>query len=361
MAKKSDLCPGQQGGFPLFDTMIGKLRNPTLISLNALKYGPLAPIRHAASHRTTVCIVSESPRLGRHYEMSLISKMRSVNSAQPLGMFQVSFCMSFIQNNTLVAFVQDHKYLYCWNDSFIGTLPWQVTHGLKCMSAAQVNDNLCRLLVCEEKNICFLLEVHRIPYDFEEPDAYRGRLNEEFFHLSLDADDPHSGAVGVLGAHLFEGNIGFVATEKGIVRWQFLLSVQKEEGGDWFETYDSISIDESRQLACVMSETDAIFYKQGREEFVVVNFKSFQVTCKVQVPGSKLDSLAIVQVPRELSAYQVLGVEWNERQLTVVDLGSLTRTKLDLPLEGWVEWIIGIPEESTALIVYKHEMVYIRI
>ena len=115
--------------------MIGKLRNPTLISLNALKYGPLAPIRHAASYRTTVCIVSENPRLGKHYEMSLISKMRSVNSAQPLGMFQVSFCMSFIQNNTFIAFIQDQKYLYCWNDSFIGTLPWQVTHGLKCMSA----------------------------------------------------------------------------------------------------------------------------------------------------------------------------------------------------------------------------------
>ena len=199
--------------------------------------------------------------------------------------------------------------------------------------------------MCEAKNICFLLEVHRIPYDFEEPNAYRGRLNEEYFQLCLNADDHSSEGVTVLESHLFEGNIGFIASDSGIVRWQFLLSVQKEDGGDWFETFDSILVDESKQLACVMSETDAIFYRHSREEFVIVNFKSFQATHKVQIPGHKLDSLAIVRMPRDLFAYQVIGVDWSRRQLTVVDLGLLARTQLDLPLEGWVEWIIGIPEE----------------
>lgn len=53
-----------------------------------------------------------------------------------------------------------------------------------------------------------------------------------------------------------------------------------------------------------MSEHDAIFYKYAAEEFVIVNFKTFQVTRTIRIPGEKLDCLAITQVPRgELLGY----------------------------------------------------------
>lgn len=137
-------------------------------------------------------------------------------------MFQVSFCLAFIQNNNSTAWIQDNTYLYCWNDCFIGTLPTSTTYGpLKCMSAFQVNENLCRLLVCEQRSICNLIEVHRIPYDFDEPHIYRGRLNDEFFTFSLDDASTTSG--DVLCCNLYEGTIAYIATEKGLVRWQFLF------------------------------------------------------------------------------------------------------------------------------------------
>lgn len=45
----------------------------------------------------------------------------------------------------------------------------------------------------------------------------------------------------------------------------------------------------------------------------------------------------------------------------MIDLASMTRTMLQIPMGGWVESIVGVPEDSTALIMYKNEIVYLRI
>lgn len=59
---------------------------------------------------------------------------------------------------------------------------------------------------------------------------------------------------------MHEGNVAFIATDKGLVRWQFLLQ-WKPDDGKWIETYDIVYIENTMQMDCVMSETDAIFYK----------------------------------------------------------------------------------------------------
>jgi hypothetical protein len=69
-----------------------------------------------------------------------------------------------------------------------------------------------------------------------------------------------------------------------------------------------------------------------------------------------------VQVPSAEKGYKLVALDWcKDRQFVVIDLSSLTRTCLEIPMGGWVESIVGIPEDSTALIVYKNEVVFLRI
>ena len=57
-----------------------------------------------------------------------------------------------------------------------------------------------------------------------------------------------------------------------------------------------------------------------------------------------------------------MALDWcKDRQFVLIDLASMTRIALDIPMGGWVETIVGIPEDSTALIIYKNEIVYLRI
>lgn len=81
------------------------------------------------------------------------------------------------------------------------------------------------------------------------------------------------------------------------------------------------------------------------------------------MPGTKLDQLAIVQVPSaELKGYKVVALDWSkDRQFVVVDFITMTKTCLDITLGGWVESIVGIPEENQALIVYRNEIVLLRV
>lgn len=95
----------------------------------------------------------------------------------------------------------------------------------------------------------------------------------------------------------------------------------------------------------------------------------------MRIPGTKLDQLSIVRNPnydksgeakgdpeREPFGYKLVALDWcKDRQFVMIDLASMTRTQLDIPMGGWVENIVGIPEDSTALIVYKNEIVYLRI
>lgn len=60
--------------------------------------------------------------------------------------------------------------------------------------------------------------------------------------------------------------------------------------------------------------------------------------------------------------YKLVALDWcKDRQFVLIDLASMTRIALDIPMGGWVETIVGIPEDSTALIIYKNEIVYLRI
>jgi hypothetical protein len=97
--------------------------------------------------------------------------------------------------------VQDETYLYCWNDSFIGTLPWKVSNNLRGISAYQVTENLCRVLIFEKLQFIYLLEVHRILFDAEKPDVFRGRLSEDHFKLDLSRFD--SNKTTIITARLY--------------------------------------------------------------------------------------------------------------------------------------------------------------
>ena len=81
------------------------------------------------------------------------------------------------------------------------------------------------------------------------------------------------------------------------------------------------------------------------------------------MPGTKLDQLAIVQVPSaELKGYKIAALDWSkDRQFVTVDFITMAKTCLDIPLGGWVESIVGIPEESQALIVYRNEIVLLNV
>jgi hypothetical protein len=39
----------------------------------------------------------------------------------------------------------------------------------------------------------------------------------------------------------------------------------------------------------------------------------------------------------------------------------MTRTTLDIPLGGWVESIVGIPEELACIIQYKNELINVQL
>jgi hypothetical protein len=121
--------------------------------------------------------------------------------------------------------------------------------------------------------------VHRIPFDVEKPDAFRGRLNDEMYKLDFESVPLEHKPTTVTCAKLFEGNLAFVATDRGLLRWQFLMQ-WKSDDDKWTETVDCLKIEnpKQQQLDCVMSEKDAIFYKWHTQEFQVVNLANFETT-----------------------------------------------------------------------------------
>jgi hypothetical protein len=60
--------------------------------------------------------------------------------------------------------------------------------------------------------------------------------------------------------------VAFIATDKGLVKWQFLMQFKPEER-KLSETFETVVIEDQKQMDCVMSETDAIFYKWTSQEF----------------------------------------------------------------------------------------------
>ena len=88
---------------------------------------------------------------------------------------------------------------------------------------------------------CFLLEVNRVPSDSNKP--RKGKLNEELFKLDLEQLDDIRACI--VCAKLFQGKLAFIATDKGLVRWQF-LEQWKSNDGKWIETYDTLLIENEK-------------------------------------------------------------------------------------------------------------------
>jgi hypothetical protein len=64
----------------------------------------------------------------------------------------------------------------------------------------------------------------------------------------------------------------------------------------------------------------------------------------------------------DIKGYKLVALDWcKDRQFVIINLDAMTRTGLNIPMGGWVESIVGIPEDSTALIVYRNEIVFLRI
>lgn len=61
--------------------------------------------------------------------------------------------------------------------------------------------------------------MHKIPLDFDEPEHCRGRISEDHFSFDLQQLDTSI----ILNAKLFEGCVAYIATEIGLVKWEFIM------------------------------------------------------------------------------------------------------------------------------------------
>ena len=87
----------------------------------------------------------------------------------------------------------------------------------------------------------FLLEVNRVPYDSNKP--RKGKLNEELFKLDLEQLDDVRACI--ICAKLFQGKLAFIATDKGLLSWYFLVQ-WKPNDGKWIAIYDTLLIENEK-------------------------------------------------------------------------------------------------------------------
>jgi len=72
--------------------------------------------------------------------------------------------------------------------------------------------------------------VHKLPTELEtnfDPHnsnlfPTKGRLRDDFYRLDLDQMEDDLKA-SIITSQLVEGSVAFIATDKGLVRWRFLL------------------------------------------------------------------------------------------------------------------------------------------
>jgi len=54
---------------------------------------------------------------------------------------------------------------------------------------------------------------------------------------------------------------------------------------------------------------------------------------------------------------KLVALDWaKDRKLVCVDLASMNLRVLKVPLLGWLEAIIGLPNQQKALLIYKNEI-----
>ena len=56
--------------------------------------------------------------------------------------------------------------------------------------------------------------------------------------------------------------------------------------------------------------------------------------------------------------FKIIALDWtNSRKVVIVDLDTLSCRPLKVPLLGWLEDIVPLPNQQSFLMVYKHEIV----
>lgn len=175
-----------------------------------------------------------------------------------------------------------------------------------------MSEELCRVFITEQKRTCCVVEVHKLPADLDaNVDQIasgncqtKGRLREDFYRLDLDQMEDDLKA-SILASQMVDGSVAFIATDKGLVRWQFLLLNEDEP-------YETLQIEKSKQLECLMTQTEAVFYRWEAQQFVLINLKSFQQTYCMKMPGTKLDKMCIIEYPFNDATFgfKIIGLDW---------------------------------------------------
>ena len=170
----------------------------------------------------------------------------------------------------------------------------------------------------------------------------------------------------VITGRLHGGHTAFVATSMGLVRWKFLMDPNAPKSGDMTaeEMKESFSSSNdfdiiriySNQVECAMSDTHVVYFAQESCEFTVIDLASYTKQHQIQIPATNLDSMAILDRPlslvhnniRDLGVvgFKIIALDWsNNRKLVIVDLDTLSCRPVNVPLLGWLEEIVPLPNQ----------------
>lgn len=144
-------------------------------------------------------------------------------------------------------------------------------------------------------------------------------------------------------------------------------------------------------VECVLNEELAVFYAGETCEFTIIDVESFTKLRQVQLPGTRLDKLAYLGRPlsgmgvpqslmssllvgddldepstggkgarKRLTGVRIVALDWaKDRRLVMVDLETFSVKVINVPLLGWLEDIVTLPNQQSVLMIYKHEIVQI--
>ena len=176
-------------------------------------------------------------------------------------------------------------------------------------------------------------------------------------------------------------------------------SKQEEQKGD-DETislpndYDMIFIysphkQKQSSVECVLNDEFAVFYAGETCEFTIIDVESFTKLRQVLVQGTRLDKLTYLSRPlsgmgvpqslmqslfddeemhdtsiggkttrKRLTGVRIVALDWvKDRKLVMIDLETFSVKVINVPLLGWIEDLVALPNQQSILMVYKHEIV----
>ena len=143
-------------------------------------------------------------------------------------------------------------------------------------------------------------------------------------------------------------------------------------------------------VECVLNDELAVFYAGETCEMTIIDVESFTKLRTVQLPGTRLDKLTYLSRPlsgmgvpqslmsslfvededdtsagdaearRRVNGVRIMALDWSkDRKLVMVDLETFTVKMINVPLLGWLEDIVALPNQQSVLMIYKHEIVQI--